>query len=184
MNSKLFSNDVCEGTVLKEGTGDILVTGSVNSRTNDPLIVFWAANPPTYGTSFSGSGLPFPNPDIAYGKTTNSGVVKAVDRKFSFRIQYPNAYYVGLGSLYIAPHVNVKVCETGMNDRFFSVKIDDGIPFRTLTHPSQGDNPRSSAMFYNVPEREVRSQEEILKSSSYPETNETPYNFWGNKPPR
>ena len=33
------------------------------------------------------------------------------NRKFEFRIQYPNSYYIGLGSLYVPPHVHFKVCE-------------------------------------------------------------------------
>ena len=33
--------------------------------TNNPMIMFWASAPPTYSTSYSGSGLPYPNPEIS-----------------------------------------------------------------------------------------------------------------------
>ena len=30
---------------------------------------------------------------------------------FSFKLKYPNSYYVGLGSLYVSPHLHFKICE-------------------------------------------------------------------------
>lgn len=184
---KSFINDMCEGKMVNEGHGSIVVRGIVkNTKTANPSVVYWAAAPPTRGTSFSGSGLPFPNPEVAYDRTPNSGVVKANnDGSFEFRIQYPNSYYVGLGSLYINPHVHIKICEEGSDEKYFSVKIDEGIPFRTLTHPAPpSKNPRSGPHFYHIEEEEVRSQEQILRDSAYPEINEMPDNFWGRRPPR
>ena len=182
---KLFNKEMCQGAMINEGSGDIVVTGTVKSQTEDPLIVFWAASPPTYSSSYSGSGLPYPNPKVAYNRTPNTGSVRAVNRQFSFRLKYPNAYYVGLGTLYVPPHVHIKVCEPGMDDKYFSVQVDDGIPYRTLTHPAPpSKKPRISPMFYCEPEQEVRSQETILRQSGYPDTNTMPDNFWGLKPPR
>jgi hypothetical protein len=182
---KYFNKDVCQGAMINEGSGDILVSGTVKSSTSDPLIVYWAASPPTYSTAYSGSGLPYPNPEVAYNRTSNSGAIRAENRRFSFRIKYPNSYYVGLGSLYVPPHVHIKVCEPGMNDKYFSVQIDDGIPFRTLTYPAPPSNkPRLSAIFYHEPEQEARSQEQILYDGGYPETNTMPDNFWGLRPPK
>lgn len=182
---KYFNKEACQGAMTNEGTGDILVTGTVKSNTPNPLIIFWAASPPTYSTSFSGSGLPYPNPEMAYNRTSNTGAVRAENREFTFRIKYPNSYYVGLGSLYVPPHIHIKICEPGMDDKYFSIQVDDGIPFRTLTHPAPPSNkPRISPMFYYECEKEVRSQEDILRASGYPETNTTPVNFWGQRPPK
>ena len=181
---KLFNKDICQGVVLNEGNGDITVSGTVKSNTSNPVVVFWAPNPPTYSTSYSGSGLPYPNPDVAYNKTPNTGAVRAIDRKFTFKIKYPNAYYIGLGSLYVPPSVHIKVCEPGMDDKFFSLKVDEGIPYRTLTYPAPpSKKPRDGPMFYSSEPQEVRSQETILRQSGYPTTNEMPDNFWGLKPP-
>lgn len=186
-NLKNFTNDMCEGSMINEGRGNIVIRGVVKNNVRpNPSVVYWASAPPTTGTSFSGSGLPFPNPEVAYDRTPNAGVVKANDdNSFEFRIEYPNAYYVGLGSLYVPPHVHIKICEEGANDRYFSVKIDEGIPFRTLTHPAPPSlNPRSGPGFYSIEEGEVRSQEQILRDSAYPDVNEMPDNFWGRRPPR
>ena len=127
-----------------EGTGDIVVQGEINSSIPDPIIVYWAANPPTYGQGYSGSALPYYDSIQAFDRTPNIGAVKAVNRKFEFRIKYPNSYYVGLGSLYVPPHVHFKICENKNLDinkiksegDYHTIQIDEGIPFRTLTHPA------------------------------------------------
>jgi hypothetical protein len=109
--TKYFERIDCKGIAINEGQGEIIVQGEVKSETPDPTIVYWAPNPPTYSSSFSGSALPYHDSIQAYDRTPNVGAVKAVNRKFEFRIRYPNAYYVGLGSLYVPPHIHFKVCE-------------------------------------------------------------------------
>lgn len=109
--TKYFERIDCKGIAINEGQGEIIVQGEVKSETPDPTIVYWAPNPPTYSSSYSGSALPYHDSIQAYDRTPNVGAVKAVNRKFEFRIKYPNAYYVGLGSLYVPPHIHFKVCE-------------------------------------------------------------------------
>ena len=241
--NKFFERIDCKGVALNEGDGEILVQGEVNTDSPDPTIVYWAPNPPTYSTSFSGSALPYHDSIQAYDRTPNIGAVKAVNRKFQFRIKYPNAYYIGLGSLYVPPHIHFKICEddswqdgTGgirwimptpdntidnnegnnMNvnrlnnannnnnevnnnnvnsnnnnnkksdNLYHTIQIDEGVPFRTLTYPAPpSNNPRDSPMFYycNKSKLPVRTQEQVLLDSGYPEVNDMPNNFWGLKPP-
>lgn len=186
-NQTSFNNPECSGIISHNQSGDIVVSGTVNSSiSTNPTIFYWAAAAPDYRTSFSGSGLPYPNPEVAYSRTGNAGSVVAVDRHFTFKIKYPNAYYVGLGTLYVPPHVNIKVVEPETSDKFITLQIDDGIPYRTLTYPAPpSKTPRISPMFYyEAPRADVRTQEQILRSSGFPETNRMPDNFWGDKPPR
>ena len=179
-----FNKSACEGVSLNEGSGDVVVNGNVKGS-SDALVVYWAANPPTYSTSFSGSGLPYPNPEIAYNRTSNAGAVRAVNGRFQFRLKQPSAYYVGLGTLYVPPHVNVKICEEGQEDIYQTIELGEGVPFRTLTYPAPpSEQPRISPMFYKTPEQVVRTQEQILRDSGYPSSNTMPTNFWGLKPPR
>jgi hypothetical protein len=177
--NKYFERVDCQGVAINEGTGDITIQGEVNTMSANPTIVYWAPNPPTYSTSYSGSALPYHDSIQAYDNTPNIGAVKAENRKFSFRVKYPNSYYVGLGSLYVPPHIHFKICEendkkgllnnvkmnvseetnnrvnnnvTGQseNDGYHTIQIDEGIPFRTLTYPSPpSNNPRTSPMFYH-----------------------------------
>jgi hypothetical protein len=182
----LFDKDMCNGSISYKGTGDLVVQGQLKNPVQQSKVYFWAAAPPTYGTSFSGSGMPYSDPLVAYDRTPNKGFVDiSGNGQFNFSIKYPNAYYIGLGSLYISPHINFKVCSPGIADSYFSVQIDDGIPFRMLTYPAPPTKkPRISPMFYSEPEKGARSQESILRSSAYPLTNSMPDNFWGDRPPR
>ena len=186
-NTKDFASDGCNGLLTNTANGDIMVSGTVTDS-SVKQVMFWAASPPTHGTSFSGSGLPYPNPVVAFDRTPNKGMVAVQAGRFEFRIKYPNAYYIGLGSLYIPPHVNLKMLRDGVDPsevKPINVIIDEGIPFRTLTYPAPpSKKPRINAMFYCEPVKCARSQEAILRASGYPEVNKMPDNFWGMKPPR
>lgn len=177
----------CKGVVINAGAGDIVVQGEVKSNTTDPTIMFWAPNPPTWSQSYSGSGLPYHDSIQAYQKSPNVGAVKAINRKFEFRIKFPNAYYVGLGSLYVPPVVHFKICDENCNQKeYHTIELGKGIPFRTLTYPSPPSNrPRDSPLFYHCGKNKlpIRTQEQVLRDSSYPEDNRMPSDFWGLKPP-
>ena len=183
-----FDKDLCKGSITNNGDGNIEISGNLKISNSNVKIVYWAANPPDYNVSFSGSGLPFPSPEVAFDNTKNIGSVNAVDGNFKIKLFYPNAYYVGLGSLYIPPHVHLKICESGYDD-YFSIKIGNGVPYRTLTHPAPpSKNFRLGPTFYNNSQLTVRSQERILRDSGYPNYNtippNIPDNFWGKRPPR
>jgi hypothetical protein len=186
--SKFFSKDLCEGIVENVGDGNIEITGKLKIPKKNAKVIYWAANPPDFNVSFSGSGLPYPSPEIAFQNTKNVGAVTTTDGVFKIKLYYPSAYYVALGSLYVPPHIHLKICEPGY-DKYFSVKIGAGIPYRTLTHPAPPSlNPRVDPTFYNNEQLTVRSQEQILRDSAYPEYNtippEIPSNFWGKRPPK
>lgn len=181
---QFFDKITCQGVTLNNGDGNVTVRGTVQSKTIDPIIVFWAANPPDYRSSFSGSGLPFANPLQAYDKTPNYGAVRANNGHFEFKIKYPNAYHAGLGTLYIPPHVNVKVCENGEQDKHHIIELGQGVPYRSLTYPTVGNKPRIGPMFYCQPNLPIRTQEQILLDSGYPSDHVMNDDFWGLRPPR
>lgn len=179
-----FDKVSCKGVTMHNGNGDVTIRGTVDSKSSEPVVVFWAPNPPDYRGSFSGSGLPFSSPSQAYDKTPNYGAIRANNRQFEFKLKFPNAYYAGLGSLYIPPHVHIKVCD-GDEDKHHVIELGEGVPYRTLTYPSPpGNKPRLSAMFYCNPNLPVRSQEQILRDSAYPSGHKMADDFWGLRPPR
>jgi len=181
----LFNKELCHGSITYHGSGDLLIRGSMKMPVANGQLFFWAAAPPTKGISFSGSGMPYPNALVAYDRTPNKGIVPIVNGNFEFSIKHPNAYYIGLGSLYLPPHINFKLCSPDQPDNYFSVQIDDGVPFRMLTYPAPPTKkPRINAMFYCEPEKGARSQESILRASAYPNSYSMPDNFWGDRPPR
>ena len=182
MSQLEFTNySSCKGIVLDSGEGEFVFNGSVATKTGDATILYWAANPPNYMENFSGSGLPYPNPDIAFENTPNRGAVKISGGAFSFRVRYPNSYYVGLGTVLVEPCVHFKVCEKGTDGTVHTIKLGHGVPFRMDTYPSKRDSP----LFYSGRDQlPIRTQEEILRSSGYPEKNTMPENHWGQKPPK
>jgi hypothetical protein len=181
---KSFNNELMSGTMRTVGDNKISITGNVKTPGYTNLS-YWAAANPDYMYGFSGSALPFPNPDVAYDNTPNKGSVKlGIAGSFNLTLTYPNAYYIGLGTLYMPPHVNFKASNNNSESGVISVKIDDGVPFRSLTYPSPpGKRPRSDPLFYSEPFKGARTQDEILRAKAYPEKNVMPDNFWGDSIP-
>ena len=184
--SSYLKNASCDNVVEQDIDGEFTVRGFEADIDSDSTVIFWAANPPTYNGSFTGSGLPFPNPEIAYQNTINKGTVKTQGGYYEFKIRFPNAYYVGLGSKYVEPCVHIKICQPNGENKLKTIKLGNGIPFRTLSHSNGERNlpSRNNCNFYqgrdNLPSR---TQEQILRDSQYPEDNKMPANFWGGSVP-
>ena len=176
-----FDKFSCDGSIVYAGNGNLVVDGTLKENVNNTKITFWAANPPDYRQSFTGSGLPFANPEMAYDNTENKGMVMTDSSgKFQFRLKLPNSYYLGLGTIHRSPHVHIRI-QNDKRDTVHSVDLHGAIPFRMLTYPSPPQTvARSSPLFYNTRnELPIRSQEQILRDSAYPSTNKMPDNFWG-----
>lgn len=182
---KGFDNDLTVGK-MNIIDNKIFVSGKVKDTSYNKLL-YWAPASPCVGHSFSGFGLPFANPHMAYENTQNRGDVNLSEKGgFSFTINYPNSYYVGLGTLYIPPHITLRLCGSNKcSEKTVNIKIDEGIPFRTLTYPAPpSKRPRNSPMFYASEWQGPRTQEQILYDSEYPKNNITPDNFWGKSVPK
>ena len=170
-------------TEMNEGTGEFAVKGNVPQGTPaNSNVVFWAANPATYSTSYSGSCLPYSSPAQAFENTPNKGAVAVQsDGSFKFRVQFPNSFYSGLGTLYHPPKVYIKICNSSQENNVQSILLGDGTPFRLLTYPPPPSTAaRRNPMFYDGrDELPVRTQEQVLRDSGYPTDNKMPANFWG-----
>lgn len=171
----------CEGVVEDKGSGEFSVSGKT-SAPNGSMILFWAANPPNYNTSYAGSGIPYPNPEVAFDHTPNKGAVRVKNGRFQFFIRYPSSFYAGLGTYYVEPHVYYKVCDGGGEEsKVHTIRVGNGIPFRMLTYPPPPNTaPRRNVNFYAGRDLlPVRTQEQILRDSGYPTKDVMPKNFWG-----
>ena len=187
-DESMFSFDIKTDT--KNNKNIYIINGRLNGQlgvqsTVEKLFVkYSAANPPTYSSNFSGSGLPYPNIEVAFENTPNKGVVEINNMSFNFSIRYPNSYYKNMGSLYVPPEIKLVVVNRD-NKELSKVEVfnlGQGIPFRTLTWPTQR-NWNNGPLFYRSEELPVRTQYQILLDSAYPTTNKTPKNFWGATPP-
>jgi len=170
--------------------GDFLIQGQLinefatASMAPSARLHWWAANPPTYHQSFSGSGLPYPNEEVAFEASPNHGICDVSGGQFQFTMVYPNSYYTNLGTQYVPPQFQMQIRDgNGMAlTPVAKVPLGSGIPFRTLTFPVQR-HWNQGPLFYCNPNLPVRSQEQILRENAYPAKNEVPANFWGTLPP-
>ena len=147
-------------------------------------IKYNAPNPPDYNCNFSGSGLPFPNEEVAFENTPNRGVSEVINGDFKFVLKYPNSYYTNMGTVYVPPQVRMMLVDKDNKElsSILTLNLGEGIPFRTLTWPKQRDWNKG-AMFYNNQTLPIRTQYQILLDNAYPSTNVMPKNFWGMKYP-
>jgi hypothetical protein len=183
----------CNVKVSQNPYGCIVVEGQPRDPLRSKLLTmgpvylqYWAANPPTYLTSVSGSGLPYPNPETAYENTPNVGKVRlGAAGRFRFRINFPNSYYKHLGKTLVRPHVKFlfRDSQGNMIGNIISVKIGQGIPYRSLTWPEKRNWNIGPLFFCGRESLPIRTQAQILADSGYPCVNREAPNFWGLRPP-
>lgn len=178
-----FENAYCKGAIYTHDNHDMFVMGKITESVKDDTIYYIAANAPDYRATYTGSGLPYANPEQAFDNTPNRGSAKLLSNTFEVKLIFPNSYYKHLGTILIPPTLYVTYKTNDGETRKVDIKLSDGIPFRMLTYPMQFTRARVDASFYGNQELPVRSQEAILRSSSYPDVNKMPSNFWGFKPP-
>jgi len=184
MEQSKFSNPYCSGEVKRVGASDLKVSGRINETVKNNKIYYVAASPADHRASYTGSGLPFANQLQAFDNTPNQGVVSlGTTTAFEINIMVPNSYQVGLGSVIVPPTLYIEYINEQGEDRIISVKVSDGIPYRTLTYPVY-PRARKDVSFYDSQfYLQVRGQERILREAGYPQVNYMPENHWGTKPP-
>jgi hypothetical protein len=163
-----------------------------NMRKITPIYLeYWAASPPTLNQSYSGSGLPYPSEEVAFEHSPNRGKVSIEDSFVTLYIHFPNSYYKHGGREYVPPTLYFILKDKQGNNvsEINTLKLGEGIPYRTLQWPRQRNwlssvMPYGGSLFYTNPTMpKVRTQEQILKESAYPSSNMETSNFWGKKPP-
>lgn len=190
--SEPYEVGTCKGQITFHNRHDITIEGTIDGTVRGGIIKYEAANPMDRLSSFSGSGLPFVNYQQAFDNTPNSGEMElSINNSFSVDILMPNSYYIGLGTVLVHPTLFIKY-NNGDNEIVLPIKVNNPVPYRSLTYPmSTNHASRKNSLFYKgMKDLPVRTQEQILRDSGYPETfNEKPkhknipVNFWGARPP-
>jgi len=131
-----FKNDHVECTILMHGP-HVKVSGQVRNPSEFKEMVIIAATPVDRMTSYSGSGLPWPCPNIAFDNTPNKATINQTGA-FDVTFDYPNSYYSNDMLQRVGPSVFF-ILQRSMGDPAF-VRIPlqethaDILPLRTLTH--------------------------------------------------
>ena len=175
-----FSHPLIDQGMLEFQNKKVRITGKIMDSVQNGRISYTASAPPDFHASFTGSGLPFANPSMAFGGSPNNGEMEVGSQnKFDITITMPNSFYSGLGTVLVTPSLFIRYNDNSV----ITIELGNGIPYRMLTYPSTTTAPRKSAMFYDGTwELPVRTQEQILRDSAYPSTDKMHSNFWGLKP--
>jgi hypothetical protein len=175
----IFQQAYCIGEIQEDpGKSDITVHGTITDIVDNGKIEYLAAAPADYHFSFSGSGLPFANPEQAFGNTPNKGIIELNGNSFVLRLLRPNAYYEKLGKVLIEPTIYLHYMSGGVK-RTLDVKLTDSIPYRLLAYPIFRKGPE---FYEGTSELPIRTQEQIIRDGKYPCKNKEYVPFWGLKP--
>ena len=87
---------------------DIVVAGEIIGMGNGELI-HSAADPIDIRESYTGSGLPYPNCEVAFSHCLQCNKkVAVVNGKFKFILKLPSAYYLDQGKVLVGPEVRLQ----------------------------------------------------------------------------
>lgn len=155
MEATLFRSDPAMAELGEEECQAPRITMSVelDGVPEGTLVEYLAARPADYRASYHGSGLPFANPEMAYDRTPNHGLVEVREGMLTWDMYLPNSFYVDLGRTLLIPHVLLRIKG---HEHYHIVSVANPTPHRSLTHLP--DNyPRAQ----NHPQRFVRLTETI-----------------------
>ena len=185
----IFQEAYCIGNIEENpGQSDLTVHATITDMVDNGYIQYIASSPPDYHSSYTGSALPFANPEQAFQNTPNKGEITLQGNQFSLKLLTPNTYYEGLGRVLVPPTLYVHYTSGGVG-KTIKIKVGESIPYRRLTYPTPRryavDNPTfaTGPLFYSGTNRlPIRTQEKILRDACYPSENKTPADWWGLKP--
>lgn len=151
-----FNNEYISITIESSDNLMIKINGNVLNPNNYSLMELLAPNPIVKQMRYSGSGLPFANPNIAFENTQNSFKIPENGIINDVNFSYPNSYYVVGGFDKISPSVFVILHPK--NDKqplHVRLELPDILPLHTLKHrPNHTKGP----MYYSVKESLIQMQ--------------------------
>ena len=145
-----FENEYvkCQVNVFKNSEF-IQIIGNVKNKENYKNIFLLACNPIDKKASYSGSGLPFPCPDIAFENTKNIYNVPSsgsIDTKFS----YPNSYYSVADKKKIISSIFFIVELLNGEKKFLRFELEDLYPLKTLINREARQGPEFYSKKYEL----------------------------------
>lgn len=124
-----FQGPTISGNVTYDPITDTFILSGTMSTSD--TIEYFASNPIPKNYSYSGSGLPFPNPQVAYENTPNHGLIHTNDNgEFQIKLYHPSEYYVKQGTKLLKPHVHLK---SQQQHQMYTIILGDFLPYRSLS---------------------------------------------------
>ena len=140
------------------------INGSIKNNTLYKDIIIIAPNPINRMSSYSGSGLPYPNYEIAFENTPNIHKIEA-SGIFNISFKYPNSFYMPDGINKIKP--SIYFLFTTFDNKSFRLQYElrDINPLRTLINRDSRKNPE----FYGAKDHilPIATAEKVMLAYSY-----------------
>ena len=128
-----FRNDYVQ-CMVSIADDKVQIAGNVINPAAFTRMIVIAPNPIDRRTSYAGSGLPFPCPNVAFDNTPNKAVVDQTGG-FNVTFSYPNSYHSNDQFQRIEPSVFfILQKDQGQDPVFVRIPLDDVMPLRTLSY--------------------------------------------------
>jgi hypothetical protein len=137
----IFSDEYTDFNVIySKDYSSIKIKGSVKNKVIYNNVIIIAPNPIDRMSNYSGSGLPFPNYEIAFENTPN---IHTIDSSgvFDISFKYPNSFYIPDGINKIKPSIFFIFTDNSDNSFRLQYELHDINALRTLVNRSSRKNP-------------------------------------------
>lgn len=109
---------------------NVIIKGNVKNTFKS--VTIFAANTIDTKVSYSGSGLPFPNDEIAFENTPN--IYELKDNTFNVSFSYPNSFYTSDHRIKIPPTIFFKFVDNNDTVSYESIKLIDNLTLKSLSY--------------------------------------------------
>lgn len=134
-------NNFLSCDVIIKGT-EVRLTGMVYNPSAYQQMIVIAPNPMNRITSYSGSGLPYPCPNMAFENTPNKEAVPKTGA-FDVKFFYPNSYYLDNNMEKVPPSIFFILHRPSVAEpESIRIELEDNCVLRTLTHRPQRNGPQ------------------------------------------
>ena len=157
-----FRNDYVD-CVVNAGGRQVRVSGNVRVPSAYSKMIVMAANPIDRMTSYTGSGLAFPCPNMAFENTPNHAIIPD-SGGFDVQFSYPNSYYTSDTSQRVPPSVFLTLERLGQESIHVRIDLEEALPLKTLTHRPGRSDPDFYARENIIP---PQSAEGVMRSLAF-----------------
>ena len=137
----IFSDEYTDFNVVYSKDYSLInIKGSLKNKVIYNNVIIIAPNPIDRMSNYSGSGLPFPNYEIAFENTPN---IHTIDSSgvFDISFKYPNSFYIPDGINKIKPSLFFIFTDSTNNSFRLQYDLHDINALRTLVNRSSRKNP-------------------------------------------
>ena len=147
-----FTNNYVTLTVTEQND-KLVIHGNIIDPDQYKMMELYAPNPIDRMTNYSGSGLPFPNPTIAFENTPNNFQIPTTGEIHTLFTK-PNSYYGEVSQKKINPSLFLTLYPKAiMEPIFIHFQMNDELPLKTLYYRPERTGPdfyQSKADIFDV----------------------------------